>query len=60
VILAKEQGPDTVAVVMSAFDDSLLHKEATQCGAGYLAKPFTREEVLASLGNAAPTQAINI
>ena len=49
VILAKEQGPQTVAIVMSAYDDTLLHKEATQCGATYLTKPFTREQVLAAV-----------
>lgn len=55
VILAKEQGPQTVAVVMSAFDDPMLHKEAVQCGAGYLAKPFTRDQVLVALADALTT-----
>jgi DNA-binding response OmpR family regulator len=49
VILAKEQGPQTVVVVMSAFDDPMLHKEAVECGAGYLTKPFTRDQVLVAL-----------
>jgi DNA-binding NtrC family response regulator len=49
VILAKEQGPQTPAVVMSAYDDPMLRKEASQCGAGYLNKPFTRDQVLAAV-----------
>ena len=49
VILAKEQAPRTVAIAMSAFDDPILRRDAALCGAGYLAKPFTHEQVLASL-----------
>jgi len=49
VILAKERGRETIAVVMSGYDHSALRKEAMQCGAGYLPKPFTREQVLAAL-----------
>ena len=49
VILAKELGPETISLVMSAFDDPALRKEAMQCGAGYLPKPFTRDEVLAAV-----------
>ena len=49
VILAKEQAPDTVAIAMSAFDDPMLRRDAALCGAGYLAKPFSHEQVLASL-----------
>ena len=33
VILAKAQRPETVAIVISAFDDSTLRKEAEQAGA---------------------------
>jgi DNA-binding NtrC family response regulator len=51
VILAKELGPHT-AVVMSAFDDPMLRKDANLCGAGYLAKPFTRDQVLAAVEEA--------
>ena len=50
VILAKEQAPRTVAIAMSAFDDPILRRDAALCGAGYLVKPFTHEQVLASLG----------
>jgi two-component system, NtrC family, nitrogen regulation response regulator GlnG len=49
VILARERGRGTVALVMSGFDHSALRKEALQCGASYLPKPFTREQVLAAL-----------
>jgi DNA-binding NtrC family response regulator len=57
VILAKEMGPHT-AVVMSAFDDPMLRKDANLCGAGYLAKPFTREQVLAALEEAPVEKAL--
>ena len=49
VILAKEQAPDTVAIAMSGVDDPILRRDAAQCGAGYLSKPFSREQVMASL-----------
>jgi len=49
VILAKEQGSHTMALVMSAFDDPALRKDAMQCGASYLPKPFSREQVLAAV-----------
>jgi two-component system, NtrC family, C4-dicarboxylate transport response regulator DctD len=55
VILAKEMGPHT-AVVMSAFDDPMLRKDANLCGAGYLTKPFTRDQVLAALEEAPLTK----
>jgi two-component system response regulator HydG len=54
VILAKEIRPETIAVVMSAYDDAALRKEATQCGASYLQKPFTGEVMLNFLSSAAP------
>ena len=55
VILAKESHRPTIALVMSGYDHSAFRKEALQCGAGYLPKPFTREEVLAALQAAAIT-----
>src|SRR5713226_921121 len=36
VILAKELSPSTIAIVMSAYDDVALRKEASHCGASYL------------------------
>jgi DNA-binding NtrC family response regulator len=49
VILAKQQGPQVAAVVMSAFDDPTLRKEAAQSGAGYVNKPCTRDQVLSAV-----------
>jgi DNA-binding NtrC family response regulator len=46
VILVKEQHPTTRTVVMSAYDDPALRREADQCGASYLVKPFNSEAVL--------------
>jgi DNA-binding NtrC family response regulator len=60
VILAKERVPHTVALVMSAFDDPLLHKEAVHCGAGYLTKPFTRDQVLIALSDAPTSSPVRI
>lgn len=57
VILAKEQHPKTVAVVMSAYDDPMLRREASQCGAVYLQKPFTGEAVLNSVSATPPSEA---
>jgi DNA-binding NtrC family response regulator len=49
VILAKQQGPQVAAVVMSAFDDPTLRKEAAQSGAGFVNKPCTRDQVLTAV-----------
>lgn len=54
VILAKELSPATTAVVMSAFDDIALRKEASQCGAAYLQKPFSGEAILNSVSHPPP------
>ena len=60
VILAKDRGPHTIALVMSAFDDSLLHKEAVKRGARYLAKPFTRDQVLVALADIPTVSTVTI
>ena len=52
VIFAKAQRPETIAIVITAFDDSTLRKEAEQAGALYVMKPFTSEGLLASLAQA--------
>jgi CheY-like chemotaxis protein len=52
LIYAKAQRPDTVAIVISAFDDETLRKEAEQAGALYVLKPFTSEGLLTSLAQA--------
>ena len=49
VILAKSLGPQMSVLVMSGFEDLTLRKEALLCGARYLPKPFTRDEILATL-----------
>jgi two-component system response regulator HydG len=49
VILAKELDPRTMAVVMSAFDDPSLRREAMHCGAAYLPKPFSRQQMLTAV-----------
>jgi len=51
VILAKELSPSITAIVMSAYDDVALRKEASRCGASYLQKPFTDEAIFNSLGS---------
>ena len=51
VILAKEQNPQPLTVVMSAFDDPTLREEAEKCGARYLLKPFSSQAVLSSIAS---------
>ena len=51
VILVKELFPATTAIVMSAYDDVTLRKEASHCGASYLQKPFTGEALFNSLSS---------
>lgn len=51
-LLAKQRVPQTVAFVMSAFDDASLRSEALLCGAEFLPKPFTREQVVGAVRTA--------
>ena len=51
VILANEQQPHPLTVVMSAYDDPTLRDEAERCGARYLLKPFSSQAVLSSIGS---------
>lgn len=60
VILAKQQGPQVAAVVMSAFDDPTLRKEAAQSGAGYVNKPCTRDQVLTAVVEAVSSPTVKI
>jgi DNA-binding NtrC family response regulator len=60
VILAKEQAPETVAIAMSAFDDPMLRRDTALCGAGYLAKPFSHDQVMASLDESLQPSHVNI
>jgi DNA-binding response OmpR family regulator len=48
-ILARHLNPDARIVVLSAFDDPALRREAATCGAMYLLKPLKAEELLAAL-----------
>ena len=50
VILALQMRPDVVAVVISAFDDEVLRKEAARLGAVYLTKPFRARKLLSICG----------
>jgi DNA-binding NtrC family response regulator len=59
VILAKQQG-QVAAVVMSAFDDPTLRKEAAQSGAGYVNKPCTRDQVLSAVLEAISSPTVRI
>ena len=59
VILARELGPHR-AVVMSAFDDPTLRKDASLCSAGYLTKPFTRDQVLAAMAEAPLVKTVKV
>ena len=51
VILAGEQNPQPLTVVMSAYDDPTLREEAERCGARYLLKPFSSQAVLSSIAS---------
>jgi len=52
-ILAKQHREDTLAIVVTAFDDTSLRREAALCGALYLLKPFTIEELRESMRRSA-------
>ena len=60
VILAKQQVPQIAAVVMSAFDDPTLRKEAALSGAGYVNKPCTRDQILAAVAEAISSPTVKI
>ena len=49
VIFAKARRPETIAIVITAFDDSTLRKEAEQAGALYVMKPFTKDAIFEKL-----------
>jgi two-component system response regulator YesN len=48
-ILARQQVPTVRIVVLSGWDDPVLRKEADACGAVYLCKPITANDLLASI-----------
>ncbi len=56
VMLAKGSKPESVAIVVSGFDDSVMRDEAQRAGAVFLLKPLDREELLKHARGEGPTQ----
>jgi FixJ family two-component response regulator len=54
VVRAKATSPDVVAVVLTGFDDHVLHQEAVGVGAHFLLKPIRVEQLLQLLSAAHP------
>ena len=50
-ILARERDPNVRIVVMSAWDDPVLQRDAAQCGASYLVKPFNASQLLTAIAH---------
>lgn len=46
---AREHHPDARIVVMSAWDDPVLKKDAAECGAAYIVKPFNETQLLEAI-----------
>jgi DNA-binding NtrC family response regulator len=55
VVRAKATSPDVIAVVLTGFDDHVLHQEAVGVGAHFLLKPIRVEQLLQLLTAAHPT-----
>lgn len=51
-LFAKQEYPRTARIVLSAFDDPVVRREAAECGAQFLLKPLTSDEFLASVAAA--------
>jgi DNA-binding NtrC family response regulator len=49
VLHMRQARPDSPVVVLSAWDDAVIRQEAERAGAHFLAKPVTRQELLALL-----------
>lgn len=54
VVRAKATSPDVVAVVLTGFDDHVLHQEAVGVGAHFLLKPIRVEQLLQLLSAVNP------
>jgi len=54
VVRAKATSPDVIAVVLTGFDDHVLHQEAVGVGAHFLLKPIRVEQLLQLLTAAHP------
>jgi DNA-binding response OmpR family regulator len=50
-ITARERDPGTRIVVMSAWDDAVLRRDARQCGAIFLTKPFSSSQLLEAIAD---------
>jgi DNA-binding response OmpR family regulator len=50
-ILAHDRDPQAHLVVMSAWDDPVLQRDAAQCGARYLVKPFTASQLRTAMAH---------
>ena len=48
-LTARRQNADVRIVVISGWDDPVLKRQAEDCGAAYLSKPFTAPELLAAV-----------
>src|SRR5262245_28808705 len=51
-ILARQLRPDSRVVVLTGWDDPVLRREASACGAAYLCKPLDAEKLLAAIETA--------
>lgn len=49
---ASWMGAGTAVLVMSAYDDVVLRRDAAACGARFMLKPFDRESLLSELAEA--------
>ena len=54
LIRARSDRPDVAAVVTSPVPDPVLEAEAVHCGAAYLIKPVTRQQLLDAIQSALP------
>ena len=48
--------PDLTAIVLTGFDDPVLHEEATAIGAYYLIKPIRSDQLMACINRPRPPQ----
>lgn len=48
-IAARQRWQDVRIVVISAWDDPVLKRDAARCGAAYIQKPFTASQLLAAI-----------
>jgi DNA-binding response OmpR family regulator len=51
-LVAAHGRPQTALLLLSAYDDPVVRKDATACGARFLLKPVLREQLLSELAAA--------